>query len=88
MQAQELEREVEAWRSQLRKGSLELAVLLSLRKEARYGLELVELLNARHVHVKLALVEQQPRTNRGRDAALRWREIGRRHARRASGKAL
>jgi PadR family transcriptional regulator PadR len=52
MPAQEpLEREVEAWRSQLRKGSLELAVLLSLRKEARYGLELVELLNARGLGV-------------------------------------
>ena len=37
--------EVEAWRSQLRKGSLELAVLLALRKERRYGLELVDLLN-------------------------------------------
>ena len=38
--------EVTAWRSQLRKGSLELAVLLALRKERRYGLELVEVLNA------------------------------------------
>ena len=38
-------KEVTAWRSQLRKGSLELAVLLALRKERRYGLELVEILN-------------------------------------------
>ena len=37
--------EIEAWRSQLRKGSLELAVLIALRKRARYGLELVDLLN-------------------------------------------
>lgn len=37
--------EVSAWRSQLRKGSLELAVLVLLKKERRYGLELVELLN-------------------------------------------
>jgi PadR family transcriptional regulator, regulatory protein PadR len=34
-----------AWRSQLRKGSLELAVLLLLRAERRYGLQMVELLN-------------------------------------------
>jgi len=40
----DVQREVVAWRSQLRKGSLELAVLLALRKERRYGLELVELL--------------------------------------------
>jgi PadR family transcriptional regulator PadR len=42
----ELQTEVAAWRSQLRKGTLELAVLLALRKERRYGLELVDLLNA------------------------------------------
>jgi PadR family transcriptional regulator PadR len=41
----ELLKEVSAWRSQLRKGTLELAVLLALRKQRRYGLELVELLN-------------------------------------------
>ena len=33
------------WRSQLRKGSLELAVLVALQKKPRYGLELVDLLN-------------------------------------------
>ena len=48
---QPLGQEVAAWRSQLRKGSLELAVLLSLRKEPRYGLQLVELLNARGLGV-------------------------------------
>lgn len=37
--------QVDAWRSQLRKGTLELAVLLLLQKEERYGLQLVELLN-------------------------------------------
>ena len=37
--------EVTAWRSQLRKGTLELAVLLLLKKERRYGLELVDLMN-------------------------------------------
>jgi DNA-binding PadR family transcriptional regulator len=37
--------EVAAWRSQLRKGTLELAVLVSLRKRRRYGLELVDVLN-------------------------------------------
>lgn len=37
--------ETSAWKSQLRKGTLELAVLLLLRRERRYGLELVELLN-------------------------------------------
>jgi PadR family transcriptional regulator PadR len=41
----DLQTEVTAWRSQIRKGSLELAVLLALRKERRYGLELVDLLN-------------------------------------------
>lgn len=35
-----------AWRSQLRKGTLELAVLLLLREEPRYGLQLVDRLNA------------------------------------------
>lgn len=38
---------VEAWRSQLRKGSLELAVLVTLQHQQRYGLELVDLLNKR-----------------------------------------
>jgi PadR family transcriptional regulator, regulatory protein PadR len=33
---------LKAWRSQLLKGSLELAVLLAVRRERRYGLELVE----------------------------------------------
>lgn len=41
----EVQKEVLAWRSQLRKGSLELAVLLALREQRRYGLELVDLLN-------------------------------------------
>lgn len=41
-----LQQEVTAWRSQLRKGSLELAVLLALRKQRRYGLELVEIFAA------------------------------------------
>lgn len=36
---------IRAWRSQLRKGSLELAVLAALRRRRRYGLELVEHLN-------------------------------------------
>ncbi len=40
-----VQKEIESWRSQLRKGSLELAVLVALRKKARYGLELVDLLN-------------------------------------------
>jgi len=37
--------EIESWRSQLRKGSLELAVLVALQKKSRYGLELVDHLN-------------------------------------------
>jgi PadR family transcriptional regulator len=40
-----VQKEVLAWRSQLRKGSLEFAVLLALRKQRRYGMELVDLLN-------------------------------------------
>ena len=40
-----VQREIESWRSQLRKGSLELAVLVALRKQPRYGLELVDRLN-------------------------------------------
>ena len=41
----DLHAQIAAWRSQLRKGTLELAVLVALRKQARYGLELVDLLN-------------------------------------------
>ena len=41
----DLQAQIDAWRSQLRKGSLELAVLLTLQKKPRYGLELVDLLN-------------------------------------------
>ncbi len=44
MQAK-LPEQVDAWRSQLRKGSLELAVLVALQNKQRYGLELVDLLN-------------------------------------------
>lgn len=37
--------EVEKWRSQLRKGSLELAVLVYLSRRRAYGLELVDAFN-------------------------------------------
>lgn len=37
--------EVVAWKAQLKKGTLELAVLAQLKKKRRYGLELVEVLN-------------------------------------------
>jgi PadR family transcriptional regulator, regulatory protein PadR len=40
-----VQKEVLAWRSQLRKGTLELAVLVALREKRRYGLELVDVLN-------------------------------------------
>lgn len=43
---QDIHDEASSWRSQLRKGTLELAVLALLRKEPRYGLKLVEDLNA------------------------------------------
>src|SRR5262245_55778232 len=43
--------EVSTWRSQLRKGSLELAVLVLLKKERRYGLELVDLLNTANLGI-------------------------------------
>ncbi len=45
MQEQEVAEKVAAWRSQLRKGTLELAVLVALRERRRYGLELVDVLN-------------------------------------------
>lgn len=45
MQDDRVAENVAAWRSQLRKGTLELAVLVALREERRYGLELVDLLN-------------------------------------------
>jgi PadR family transcriptional regulator, regulatory protein PadR len=48
---QDLVQQVEAWRTQLRKGSLELAVLLALRRERRYGLQLVERLNGQGLGV-------------------------------------
>lgn len=38
--------DVDRWRSQLRKGSLELAVLACLARRPAYGLELVDTLNA------------------------------------------
>lgn len=37
--------DADAWRSQLRRGTLELAVLLLLRTEQRYGLQLLDDLN-------------------------------------------
>jgi PadR family transcriptional regulator, regulatory protein PadR len=43
--------QVQAWRSQLRKGTLELAVLQLLRKERRYGLQLVDVLNEHGIGV-------------------------------------
>jgi len=42
----DFERRADAWRSQLRKGTLELAVLLLLRRAPRYGLQLVDDLQA------------------------------------------
>jgi PadR family transcriptional regulator PadR len=38
-------KEVDAWRSQILRGSLELAVLLLLRSKRRYGLEIIDILN-------------------------------------------
>lgn len=38
--------EVDGWRSQLRKGTLELAVLLLVRQRRVYGLEMVDALNS------------------------------------------
>lgn len=49
----DVHKEVQAWCSQLRKGSLEFAVLLALRKQRRYGMELVDLLKK----VKLGMSE-------------------------------
>jgi PadR family transcriptional regulator PadR len=40
-----IQSDVNAWKSQLKKGTLELAVLLLLKNERRYGLQLVEVLN-------------------------------------------
>lgn len=40
-----VQRQVDAWRSQILRGSLELAVLLLLRSRKRYGLELIDVLN-------------------------------------------
>jgi PadR family transcriptional regulator, regulatory protein PadR len=40
-----------SWRAQLKKGTLELAVLALLSKERRYGLELIDLLDAHHLDV-------------------------------------
>ena len=37
--------QVNSWKSQIKKGSLELAVLALLKVQRRYGLELFELLN-------------------------------------------
>jgi len=41
----DIEQLADAWRSQLRKGTLELAVLLLLGRAPRYGLQLVDDLN-------------------------------------------
>lgn len=47
-----VQRKTSAWGSQLLKGSLELAVLLALKSSRRYGLELVEHLNAAGLPVR------------------------------------
>ncbi len=48
---QDIIKEVADWKSQIKKGTLELAVLLLLKQERRYGLELVERLNALHLEI-------------------------------------
>ena len=40
-----VERQISGWKSQIRKGTLELAVLSLLRERRHYGLELLERLN-------------------------------------------
>ncbi len=52
--AADSEPRVERWEAQLRKGTLELAVLASLWGERRYGLEILRALDARS---KLGLAE-------------------------------
>jgi PadR family transcriptional regulator, regulatory protein PadR len=43
--------QVLAWKSQLKKGTLELAVLMLLRQQRRYGLEILELLNKSNLDI-------------------------------------
>lgn len=40
-----MKKQITDWKSQLKKGTLELAVLALLKQQPRYGLELLELLN-------------------------------------------
>lgn len=46
-----IDTDIQSWRSQLRKGTLELAVLLALRQQRRYGLELVDFLNTANLGI-------------------------------------
>jgi len=45
-------KQVADWRSQLKKGSLELAVLALLKQQSRYGLELLDALNELSLDVR------------------------------------
>ncbi len=68
----------EAWREQLRRGGLELAILLSLAHGARYGLEII-----RHLEESTDLVVTEgtiypilARLSRDGMLASEWREEG------------
>lgn len=78
----DIEQEALAWRSQLRKGTLELMVLLLLRRGRRYGLQLVEELNESGFGVaEGSIYPLLTRMRAERKVETEWVEPGAGHAR-------
>jgi PadR family transcriptional regulator PadR len=74
-------REVAKWLSQLRKGTLELAVLLLLRRERSYGLDLVEQLNKANLGVSEgSIYPLLSRLKADKKVRSKWVEEGAGHA--------
>jgi PadR family transcriptional regulator PadR len=76
-----IQKQVSDWRSQLKKGTLELAVLALLNQRSRYGLELLELLNGAGLDVREGSIYPVLARLRGeKKVTSQWVDDGKGHA--------
>lgn len=74
-------KQINAWKSQLKKGTLELAVLALLKQQSRYGLELLEQLNGLNLDIRAgSIYPVLARLRNETKVSARWVDDGKGHA--------
>lgn len=74
-------KQIDDWRSQLKKGMLELAVLALLKQEPSYGLELLEQLNELKLDIREgSIYPVLARLRNEKKVSAQWVDDGRGHA--------